>query len=369
MERLSKNNRVLFFNHSFPVGFAEIEEKIRNPRLWEKRLSKINENLWVFSTVHLCPSQRTHLPKGMDIKTFNYRLKAEALKYLVNKLEFSSPIIITYLGESVKYLNDIPRKMLCYDCVDDFSSFTWSDEDTCLLEEELIDSADLVFTTARELYEKVHKVHEQTYYLPNAVEFDHFQKASITQPIPKDMLNFGHPIIGFVGAFWEWVDEEMVNFIAESRPEWRLVIIGPRQPGMGESLQAMPNVFFLGVKEYAELPQYVSQFDVCLIPFKLNSVTFSANPIKMWEYMASGKPIVSTPIPEVKAQGNLVYIGNGKIEFLQKIEEALQETGQRKSLQRMLKAEANDWNARVKELQQLIKLYEKGESDENTLYQ
>lgn len=113
----------------------------------------------------------------------------------------------------------------------------------------------------------------------------------------------------------------------------------------------------MGIKDYRDLPGYLSCFDVCLIPFKINIVTESANPIKMWEYLATGKPIVSTAIPEVKKFEDIIYIGKNKYDFLNKVERALEEKGLDKIQKRILTAKQNDWNFRVEKIIDLIKNY------------
>lgn len=368
-ERLSKKNRVLFFNHSYPVSFAEIYDKILHPNNWAKGLTQIHENLWVFSTIHLSADQ-THFAGCADsLAEYNYGVKKSALHFLHHYLQFDQPVIISSLAESIHYLDAIPRKMLCYDCVDDFSGFSWAEADVQDAEERLIQTADLVFTTAKELYQKVHRIHTKTFYIPNAVDFRHFKKAASIQEMPTELLEVKKPIIGFVGAFWEWVDEELVDYLSNIRPNWSFVIIGPVQPGIGNTITGRDNVFFLGIKDYQVLPIYMSHFDVCVIPFKLNKITKSANPIKMWEYLATGKPVVSTPIPEAKAIEKHIYIGETKEMFLRKIEEALCENIPEKISARVRLAEENDWNERVLRILYCINLYERGDIDESTICQ
>ena len=360
MKIISENNRVLFFNHSFPVAYKDIKEKLDDPTLWKKRLTKINEKLWVFSTIHLSPTETEYLPSDISYKEFNYKIKNQALHYLLDKLDFVEPIILTNLGESIKYIGDIPDSIICYDCIDDFSSFTWSEEETIILEEELCERSDIIFTTAENLYHKMKQVNDKTYILPNAVDYYHFSQATKNDRVMEELSGLSEPIIGFVGAFYEWIDEELLNFLADENQDWSFVFIGPVQSGEGEEIVERKNVTFLGIKDYDILPDYISQFNVCLIPFKINSITLSANPIKMWEYLATGKPIVSTPIPEVARYEDVIYIGKDKIDFLAKIEEALEEDSKLISIKRMRIAKKNDWSIRVKKLLNIVTNYKEG---------
>lgn len=319
-----------------------------DPRLWEKYLSKKNDNLWVFWTFHLYE----HTGE-MSLRKFNYNLKEKCLSFLIEQLGFDDPIIITYLPESIEYISSIQHRLLIYDCVDDFSSFTWSDQEMKPQEDKLIKKADLVTTTAVNLLEKIKRRNKKVYYLPNAVDFNHFNKVSIKRKVRLTGLNEG-PVIGFVGAFYDWIDEELLHFLAEVRPNWYFLFIGPVQPGIGIELSKKDNIIFLGEKNYYQLPNYICVFDVCIIPFKINQVTQNANPIKMWEYMATGKPIVSTPIPEVKKMKNYIYIAKSKSDFLIKIEQALSESDEIQALKRIMIAKDNDWSVRAEALLSLL---------------
>lgn len=361
MERMSRNNRVLFFSHSLPVSYQEIKKSLENPNLWESYLTQVADHLWVFGTIHLAHGQSAFLPKGVTLKEFNFKVKSEALKFLVKKLQFTDPIIITSMGESIRYIQDLPKKIICYDCIDDFSSFSWTDEDFEILEKELIQESDLVFASAKGLYNRIKPINKNTFLLPNAVEFQHFAKAATLTDDNQKLINFSRPIIGYIGAFFEWVDEDLIHFLAQSRPDWNFIFIGPIQPGMGEVISKLSNITFLGVKDYKDLPDYLAEIDVCIIPFKINDITRNTNPIKLWEYLAAGKPIITTPIPEVEDLSEIIYIGRTRNEFLAKLDEALHENASTKQIQRMAIAEENDWDQRVKDMIYWIKRCEEGE--------
>jgi len=352
MDRLSKkNNRVLFFNHSVPMSYNDIQEILSNPNLWYERLEKISDNLWVFSPINLLPEEINYISNTDTLQNYNYRVKKEALKFIIEKLQITDPIIITYLAESINYIKDIPKKTLCYDCVDDFSGFSWAEKDIELQEEELIKESNIVITSAEELYNRIKKIHKETYLLPNAVEFEHF--AIKNKGVSKRRF-INRPVIGFVGAFYEWIDENILEYIVKKKRGWDFHFIGPVQSGMGNKLKKMSNVTFFGTREYRHLPKFISRMDVCIIPFKLNKITDSANPIKLWEYMASARPIVSTPIPEVKKFKDIIYIGKTKEEFLSKVQEAIEENSIKKRSQRIAVAKRNDWNYRVDKLIEII---------------
>lgn len=348
MERLSKrNNRVLFFNHSMALSYEQAEEILVNPELWDERLKRISKNLWIFSPIHIIQGQKILSDK---IRHLNYKLKEEALKYFIYKLQFYEPIFISYLAESINYIKNLPRKLLCYDCIDDFSAFSWAEDNFEIDEKALIDESDIVITSAEELYNRIKEIKPNTFLLPNAVEYDHFALERTSKNFSKN----NSPVIGFIGAFYEWIDEEILEYLAEMRKDWSIYIVGPTQAGMGNRINLLANVKFFGTKDYKSLPDYLYKMDVCIIPFKLNRITNSANPIKLWEYMASGKPIVSTPIPEVGKFADIIYIAHTREEFLLKIEEALEENSISLQSQRIEVAKKNDWNHRVEKLIEIM---------------
>ena len=237
---------------------------------------------------------------------------------------------------------------MCYDCIDNFSAFSWSEEGIEEDEENLINEADIVITSAESLYERVKMINQKTFLLPNAVEYEHFAA------IHRKAQTGKKPVIGFIGAFYEWIDEELIEYLAKMRKDWKFYFIGPIQPGMSRNLRDLDNIRFFGTRNYRELPRFLHLMDVCIIPFKQNRITESANPIKLWEYMASGKPIVSTPIPEVKKFSDIVYIGETKEKFLFKLEEALREDSNNLAKRRIAVARRNDWNHRVEKLLKII---------------
>lgn len=327
------------------LGYNRVRAIMGSPALFRYRLRKKDDCLWVFSSFHL-RGPSTH---NLSVKNFNNKIKLECIGFLLDKLQFDSPVIITDLPGSLSYLDNIPKRLLCYDCLDNYSSFSWAGPAVDAGERELAKRSHIITATSRSLFDKMKKINPSTFLLPNAVDFDHFSQS-------REILleNDRPPVIGFVGAFYEWVDQELLLFLAGSRPEWQFVIIGPKQPGLPNSLRHVDNITFLGAVNYHELPPYMAGFDVCIIPFKVNSTTDSVNPIKMWEYMAAGKPVVSTPIPEAKRLKDVIYIGNGREHFLNQVEKALAKKDHWRISRGITRAGENDWNHRVQTLTRLI---------------
>ena len=159
--------------------------------------------------------------------------------------------------------------------------------------------------------------------MPHGVDYEHFSKAvSHHLPAPADIADIPHPRLGFFGLIRDWVDLDLLADVARRRPDWHLVLIGDSTIDLSP-YQCLANMHFLGRKPYAELPAYCKEFDAGLVPFKINELTKAVNPIKLREYLAAGLPVVSTPLPEVKACGPWVRIAADAEEFVGAVEAEL----------------------------------------------
>ena len=215
------------------------------------------------------------------------------------------------------------EKVLYY-CVDNHASFTGYDRRQVLSdEEELCRRADLVVTSSAALQEAKCRFNPHTVLVPHGVDYEHFSKAvSNHLPTPADIADIPHPRLGFFGLIRDWVDLDLLADVARRRPDWHLVLIGDSTIELAP-YQGLANMHFLGRKPYADLPAYCKEFDAGLVPFKINELTKAVNPIKLREYLAAGLPVVSTPLPEVKACGPWVRIAADAEEFVGAVEAEL----------------------------------------------
>jgi len=243
-----------------------------------------------------------------------------------------------------------------YDCMDEHSGFHTNTADMLRQEEDLIESSDLVITTSRLLQEKVSARTAHTLFLPNATDFDHFNNAGPTSVLPQ--LNA--PIIGYYGAISDWFDIEMIRDAAVARPDWQFVLIGSTYGADIEPLQALPNVRLLGEQPYAILPSYLARFDVACIPFLRVPLTEATSPVKFYEYLSAGKPVVSVDLPELRPFTEYYYPVRSRAEFVPQIEAALQEKSPEATQQRIEFARQQTWQSRSQLLDQALrKLYGK----------
>ncbi|GGH74245.1 glycosyl transferase [Filimonas zeae] len=189
--------------------------------------------------------------------------------------------------------------LVVYDCMDELSAFKFAPPALKQLEQQLMRRADIVFTGGYSLYEAKKARHLNIHPFPSSIDKLHFKKARTADTEPADQASIPHPRLGFYGVLDERFDKELVNAIAIARPEWQLVIIGPVVKIDTDSLPRQKNIHYLGAKPYSELPAYLSGWDVAMIVFALNESTRFISPTKTPEYLAAGKPVISTAIQDV----------------------------------------------------------------------
>jgi UDP-galactopyranose mutase len=211
--------------------------------------------------------------------------------------------------------------------MDELSKFRFAPAKLLDLEQELIDKADIVFTGGSSLYEAKKDRHERVHCFPSSVDRVHFLKARARQFEPADQEDLPHPRLGFYGVIDERFDTELLDQIAVMRPDWQFVMVGPVVKIEECDLPRRPNIHYLGPKTYAELPSYLCGWDAALMPFAMNESTQFISPTKTPEYLAGGKPVVSTPIRDVvRHYGTLqgVKIAATPEQFVAACEEALE---------------------------------------------
>lgn len=227
-----------------------------------------------------------------------------------------------------------------YDCVDDFAE--WHPYEPAMLAR-----ADAVVVTSTALADRLRPSHSRLTLIPNGCDFDFFNRRPLNFA-PRDLPARRQPRAFFMGAWGSWVDSQAVARAARLLPHWDFIIVGP--PFGGHRIWGR-NIYNLGIRSYEMLPAYLHNVDVCLIPFLENNVTRAANPVKLWEYLAAGKPVVSTPLPEVMPLQHLVRIAPGP-QFAQAIPAALAD--QHLEPFRIAAAKANSWEARYEAIAQFL---------------
>jgi glycosyltransferase involved in cell wall biosynthesis len=248
------------------------------------------------------------------------------LEDLLAKVAPRRPILWFYTPMALQFADARWGAATVYDCMDELSGFQGAPPEMQRLEAELLRHADVVFTGGMSLYEAKREQHPNVHPFPSAVDFAHFAIARTSLPDPAEQSGIARPRVGFFGVLDERLDRDLVAAVAARRPDWQLVFIGPVVKIDPESLPRAPNIHYLGGKLYAELPRYVANWDAAMMPFACNAATRFISPTKTPEYLACGKPVISTPITDVvRSWGQLdgVRIAATAEGFVQEVNAAL----------------------------------------------
>ena len=238
-----------------------------------------------------------HLPEGITEERRETTLK-RLLEAHVASLR--GPLVAWYYTPMMlDFSRDIDADAVVYDCMDELSQFRFAPEKLLGLEQELIDKADLVFTGGSSLFEAKKGRHPSVHLFPSSVDRTHFSKARGGLFDPADQEELPHPRFGYYGVIDERFDIELLDKIASMRPDWSFAMVGPVVKIEADDLPKRHNIHYLGSKSYEQLPAYLGGWDVALMPFAMNESTQFISPTKTPEYLAGGKPVVSTPVKDV----------------------------------------------------------------------
>lgn len=234
-----------------------------------------------------------------------------------------------------------------YDCMDEWEGFPGVTHAVTQFEHELVKDCDLLVVTAQSLMEKWRAREGPTVLVRNGVDFDYYAKRCR----PNNLIERnGQPLIGYFGAIADWFDVELMIHIARERPDYEFVLLGGVFDVDVSLLSSLPNVRLLGQQPYETMPQYLYHFDACLIPFKLNAITHATDPVKMYEYLSAGKPVVAVALRELEPCADYIYIARNRDEFLLKLDAAVAEDAPETRERRREFAQGNTWQKRYEAL-------------------
>ncbi|GAB3539957.1 glycosyltransferase family 1 protein [Pontibacter brevis] len=319
LSRFAKHGRRVFFVeepnfHDAPVPALDV-----SPR---------EDNLYV-----VVP----YLPHGLTAEQME-----EAQRTLLNSLLQEQMLeryaLWYYTPMALSFSDHLSPALTIYDCMDELSAFKFSPPRIKELEQELFKRADLVFTGGQSLYESKKKQHMQTHLFPSSIDRVHFARAKQQTDQPADQAAIPEPRIGFFGVIDERMDLDLLAAVADARPDWQLVMVGPVVKIDPADLPQRQNIHYLGGKAYQDLPAYISGWQVALMPFAMNESTEFISPTKTPEYLAAGKPVVSTPVRDVVhpyGEAKLVHIAQTPEAFATAVEAAMNQ------------AEDQEWQSKV----------------------
>jgi glycosyltransferase involved in cell wall biosynthesis len=346
--RFARDNTVLFVSS---VGFrAPSVSKADLGRIWRKLVSffkgvkAVHPNLYVLTPL-VIPFRR-----GGSVERLNTLLLRVQLAWACVKLGMGAPYIFVFSQNWHDFVLTMKRKILVYYCVDNQAGFTGVD--ALRFQEKDVSfttRADLVLCSSRKLFERKRQINAHTRYLPHGVNYQLFSQALFDSglPVASDAAGLSAPVLGFYGHIsYDWVDVGLLKFLARKRPGWTIILLG-RYSLQENEFAGLSNIVYLGEKDFEALPGYCKVMDVALIPFVVSPLTQDCNPLKLYEYLAAGLPVVSTEIPEVRAFGGDVHVAGTHEEFLALCERALVDDSDQARAARSRSVAKATWDDRI----------------------
>jgi glycosyltransferase involved in cell wall biosynthesis len=349
LKRYARSNKVLFVNSitmglpsmSNPDFFLKIRRKLKSYARW---LRRVPEGLWVMTPVNL-PLYGSRLGRWA-----NRVLLVAQLRVAMWMLGISQPILWIAIPTAAEMVGRLGEKLLLYQVSDKYDA----NEDSALsarvirnYDRQLKEAAAVVMYSGRKLFREATEPHR--YFLEQAVDFEHFS-APAANPAPE-LDDIPHPVLGYFGSMDYVMDTELMAEVARLRPNWHWVMLGIKSNLVQVTA---PNIHFLGSKPYSELPRYIRQFDVCVLPWReSNTFTGYGSAIKVREYLATGKPVVMAPLFEYLETPGLRFY-RGVQQFIVQVEAALADDTPVLATQRQAVVKDGTWDARARQLAALI---------------
>jgi glycosyltransferase involved in cell wall biosynthesis len=359
--RLAKDHKVLFMD--LPISpltpFTGLHKGILKIHL-KKCLQPVRQgdipNLMIAAPPPVLPFRYHRLTN-----LYSQKILSRFLTKNLIQLGFDKPLLVTFQADSGALVKSVDACVKIYFCTDDWSASGRFWQPSHLVrtrEKELVAACDLVVATSRRLTERLTHYGIPTYFIPNAADFDLFHQGATCEP-SEAMRTLPRPVIGFAGLMTKYsFDPNLIERLAQCHPEWTFAIVG-KQVGQVDlqQLRTLSNVYFLGYQPYTLLPKFLAGMDVCLIPWAANEWVKSAFSLKLFEYLAAGKPVVATWTEEYLPYSDFVYMGSTYEEFEAGIVQALKENSPELKRQRIELSRVNSWGNRVTRFKEIIDEY------------
>jgi len=352
MTRLA-DAEILYFDP--PVSYlAPLKDPSAKARLRAYRNEgvKAAENI----TVYALPPVLPFFNRFRLINRLNQRRQARYIRKRMRQHGFDTPYLWCYSPTACDVVDHVPHTLLVYDCVDRHSAYKGmiSPRVVDKQEEDLSRKCDIVFCTAQGLYERLVEFNRNTHFIPNGANYELFVQAAS----PEKAVDTAHPVFGFVGALQDCIAYDYLLALADAYPHGEIRLVGKEMPGIDLSaLKAKPNVYFDGLLPQQELPDRIREFDVCLNLFASGDLAKDVSPLKFYEYLATGKPIVSTREPlQVNDYAAMIYIADNTEDFLTCCGQALEESvkAPERKEQRLQAGRDASWDKRVEQMEYLL---------------
>ncbi len=289
-------------------------------------------------------------------------LRIASLRHAMRQLGMEQPILWLCRPTTVDMVGHFNEALVCYHVVDEYAAYSFLEpnkrQQMIVAEQRLLNLADIVLVVSPTLLETKSRYHPNVHLVRNGVDFNAFVRATRSEvPPPPDIAALSQPRIGYVGVINDKLDFKLLRYVAEALPTCSLVLVGPiDRHSDADSLReaGLDNVKFLGRKDVNEVPYYINACDVCLLPYKQNEWTRNVDALKLYEYLACGKPIVSVDIPTAREHGAVIRIADSWETFVAAVKAALSENSMVAIEQRRAIARENTWDKRVALISNLI---------------
>jgi glycosyltransferase involved in cell wall biosynthesis len=338
---------------------------LRAPQGSGRDLKKLVQKLWKSL------QGARQVPEGLKVKTLfqipfhrfglvrwlNRQLISGSVRWLMWREGIDRPITWFMIPHLASIVGRIGERLSVYYCIDDYGSLSDVNEAIVRrMDDETTRRADLVFIASGTLLEAKLRINPNTIVSPHGVDVDHFGRAQDDRlPIPSDTADFPGPVVGFFGLIERRIDLELVDYLAQARPHWTFLLIG-RVALPEQDIPQRPNVRFIGKRPYESLPAYGKQFDAAIIPYRQTKFNYHANPLKLREYLAMGKPVVTVSTPEIEKYADVVEIAHSHQEFLAKLDEVLIRPASPAEIQRRIESVAGEsWDARMNAVLEIVR--------------
>jgi len=359
MRRFARaGNKVIFVN-SISMGLTSIKSKDLVPRITRKlksyaKLARTTEEGITVVSPAIVP-----FFGNRAFTIANRRLLIGQIAGLARRRGLSRPILWIAIPTAVDVIGRLHESLVIYHVSDKYDANTMDHAtDPAFirsLHERAIEAADLIFYSSRKLLAEASRGLERSHLLEQAVDFDHWSQISNGDVrVAEEVEKIPRPRIGYFGAIEPWlVDQELIKQAAQRHPDWNWIFIGNKSRGL--EIESLPQVHFLPPVSYQDLPSYAAGFDVCVLPWN-TEVTFTSygSAIKVREYLASGKPVVISPLPEYETMSDVLRIGRSRDQFLELVADALRESGTAKAQARQDSVRDGTWDARAEWVSDLI---------------
>jgi hypothetical protein len=350
MRMLGRDNKILWLNsiatRTPSLGSSSDVEKIkRKLKSFVDGPKQIGDGLSVFTPLVL------PFPHNQAAVLANRQILRGTVGLFRRKLGMGAFQLWSFIPTAVEYFAHLGESLRVYYCTDEWSQFSYVDSARIVaMEKRLMEMCDVVFCTSRTLLETKKQYNPNTFLASHGVDYAHFSQAlDPSTPLAPELEGLKGPVLGFFGLIHDWIDLDLIGWIAAQRPQWNIVMIG-KVAVDNTRWKHLSNIHWLGRRPYESLPSYCKGFDVGLIPFALNELTRNVNPIKLREYLSAGLPVASTHLPEVALCKEWCEVADTKEEFLARCEAALKVGSPEQRRKRAEAMRVEDWDNKVAQL-------------------